>query len=93
MADEKFDRRKMEAQLNELGKQVRQLLQKLETAVDKEVEALRPKLNAAQDKLHELEQTSAEAWADLKPGLRKAWEELQKSLDQAASRFKTRPKA
>ncbi|PYS53302.1 MAG: coiled coil domain-containing protein [Acidobacteria bacterium] len=92
MAEKKFDRKTIEAQLNELGAQIRELLNKLETAVGKEAEALRPKLKAAQAKLHELKQTSAEAWEDLKPGLHKAWEELHKSLNQAASRFKTRSK-
>ena len=93
MANEKFDWKTIEAQINELRAQLSDLLRKLETAVGKEAEALRPKLKALQEKLHELKQTSAEAWqADLKPGLEKAWEELQQSLNQAASRFKNRPK-
>jgi hypothetical protein len=92
MADNKFDRTKLEAQLNELRAHIKELLRKLETAVGKEAEALRPKLKAAQDRLHELKESSAEAWDDLKPGLQKAWEELHKSLNQAGSRFKTRPK-
>ena len=92
MAGEQFNRKKMEAQLNELREQVTELLRKLETAVGKEAEALRPKLKAAQERLIELKQTSAEAWGDLKPGLEKAWEELHRSLNQAAARFKTRPK-
>ena len=71
-----------------LRAQIAELLKKLETAVGKEAEALRPKLKAAQEKLHELRGTSAEAWGDLKPGLQKAWEELYKSVNQAASRFK-----
>jgi hypothetical protein len=92
MTNERFDWTKVEAQLNELRAQIAGLLQKLETAVGKEAEALLPKLKAAEDKLRELKGTSAEAWEDLKPGLNKAWDELHKSLSQAASRFKTRPK-
>ena len=92
MADEKFDWTKVEAQVQVLRAQIAGLLRKLETAVGKEAEALRPKLRATQDKLNELRGTSAEAWEDLKPGLQKAWEELHKSVNQAASRFKTRPK-
>ena len=92
MVDPKSDRTKVEVQLNELRGQISELSRKLQTAVGKEAEALRPKLKAAQDKLHELKETSAEAWEELKPGLQKAWEELHKSLNQAASRFKTRPK-
>ena len=93
MADDKFRVKKIEDQLNELGAQIRELLTKLETAVGKEAEALRPKLKAAQEKLNELKETSAVAWGDLKPGLGKAWDELHKSVNQAASRFKSRPKS
>src|SRR5262245_28347311 len=89
MTTEKFNRQKLETQLDELRTEVRELLRKLETTAGKEAEALRPKLKTAQDRLHELRQTGAEAWHDLKPGLEKAWEELHKSLSQAASRFKT----
>ena len=59
----------METQLNELGAGIQDLLNKLGTEVDKEVENLRPKLKVAQEKLDELQQTSTEAWGDLKPGL------------------------
>ena len=90
MSDEKWNRKKFEEQLNELGSQIAELLRKLETATKKEAEALRPKLKAAQERLHELKHTSAEAWEDLKPGLEKAWDELQKSFNQAAARFKSR---
>jgi len=47
-------------------------------------------LKAAQERLHELKHTSAEAWEDLKPGLERAWDELHKSFNQAAARFKSR---
>ena len=89
---EQFDRKKLDQQLDELRAQISDLLKKLDTAVGKEAEALRPKLKAAQEKLQELKETSAVAWGDLKPGLERAWDELHKSLNQAASRFKTRPK-
>ena len=89
---EKFDRQKFEAQMEELKAQIPDLMSRVETAVGREAEALRPKLKAAQDRLLELKQTSAEAWSDLKPGLEKAWDELYRSVNQAASRFKSRPK-
>ena len=92
MADETSDRKKIETQLHDLGRQIRELVGSLETAAGKEAEALRPKLKAAQEQLSELKQTSAVAWEDLKPGLEKAWEELHKSVNLAASRFKTPPK-
>jgi chromosome segregation ATPase len=92
MSDSKFDRKTLEAQLQQLSAQIAELVTKLETAVGREAEALRPKLKAAQEQLQELKQRSAEAWDDLKPGMKKAWDELSKSLNQAATRFKTRPK-
>jgi chromosome segregation ATPase len=92
MTGERFDWTKLEAQIVELRGQIAELLKKLETSVGKEVEELRPKLKALQERLNELKSTSTEAWGDLKPGLQKACEELSKSVNQAASRFKTRPK-
>ncbi len=91
MTEEKPNRKTLEAQIKELRTQIRELLNKLDKAVGKEAEALRPKLKAAEERLRELKRTSGEAWkADLKPGLEKAWDELHKSLNQAASRFKAR---
>jgi len=87
MASEKF-----EAQFEQLRGQIKDLLHKLDVAAGREVEALRPKLKAAEEKLHKLKEHSGEAWGDLKPGLGKAWDELQKSLGQAATRFKNKPK-
>ena len=91
MSDEKSNRKSLEDQLHELRVQIADLLRKLDTAVGKEAEALKPKLKAAQERFNELRKTSAEAWkADVRPGLGKAWDELQKSLNQAAARFKKR---
>ena len=82
----------MEAKLDDCRAQVSELSRKLKSAVGTAAEALRPKLMAAQRQLRELKETSAEAWEDLKPGLQKAWRELHSSLNEAASRFKTRSK-
>jgi hypothetical protein len=90
MKDDKGAHKKLEEQLAELGAQIGDLVRRLETAAEKEAEALRPKLKAAQERLLELKATSGEAWSDLKPGLAKAWDELQKSFNQAAARFKSR---
>ena len=79
----------METQLNELGAQIQELLSRVGKEVDKEIDALRPKLKVAQEKLDELKQASSEAWGDLRPGFEKAWSELQKSVGQAAARFKS----
>ena len=88
MAGDHSYRKKMEAQLDELRTRFNELLAKVGTGVDKEIEALRPKLKAMGEKLDELKHTSAEAWGDLKPGLERAWAELQESFNKAAARFR-----
>ena len=75
-------------QLNELRAEIAELMRKLETAIEAEAELLRPKLQAARERLDELAKTSVEAWGDLKPGLQRGWAEVQKSLIEAAARFK-----
>jgi hypothetical protein len=90
MTDPKWNTRTLEEQLDELKAQISDIVHRLETAAEKEAEALRPKLKAAQERLHELRHTSSEAWDELKPGLGRAWDELQKSITQAASKFKSR---
>ena len=92
MSDSKFDRKTLEAQLQQLSAHIAELVTKLETAVGREAEALRPKLKAAQEQLRDLKERSGEAWGDLKPGMKRAWDELSTSLNQAATRFKNRPK-
>src|SRR4029079_9878699 len=73
MSDSKFDRKKLEAQLQQLSAQIAELVTKLETAVGREAEALRPKLKVAQEQLRDLKERSGEAWGDLKPGMKRAW--------------------
>jgi len=90
MSDKQSYQKKMEAQLDELRTRFNELKNKVGAGVDKEIEALRPKLKAMGEKLDELKHTSTEAWGDLKPGLERAWAELQKSFSQAAARFKSR---
>ena len=81
-----------EAQMNQLKAEIAEIVRKIETGVEQEVEALKPKLKAAQQKLEELGHTSKEAWGDLKPGLQRAWTELHKSLNDATAKFKEGPK-
>jgi chromosome segregation ATPase len=88
MNEKESYRKKVEAQLNQLNAEIAELVGRLEKGIDKEVESLRPRLKAARDKLKELKRTSNEAWGDLKPGLENAWNELQKSINEATARFK-----
>jgi len=54
----------------------------------KEVEDLRCKQLAAQKKLHEVKESSGDAWEDLKEGVEGAWDSLSTGVKKAASRFK-----
>jgi hypothetical protein len=54
----------------------------------KEVEDLRCKQLAAQQKLHEVKEASGDAWEDLKGGVEGAWDSLSTGVKSAVSRFK-----
>ena len=66
---------KLQAQLDKWGSEIDKLEAKADKAKAglqieyyKEIEDLRSKYQAAQQKLHELKKTSGEAWEDLKGG-------------------------
>lgn len=86
---------KMEAQLKEWAATIELLKAKADKAQAeakieyyRELELLRSKLAAAQQKLRGLKAAGDGAWDDLKASLEKAWGELKKGLDSAASKFK-----
>lgn len=87
--------KKLQAQLDEWGPEIDKLkavADKAKTGLQgeyyKEIEDLRSKQQAAQQKLHELKGASEEAWGDLKTGIETAWGTLGDTLKLAASRFK-----
>jgi predicted RNase H-like nuclease (RuvC/YqgF family) len=55
---------------------------------EREVAALRAKLNEAQKKLEELKKTGDAASGDLKKGVENAWAELKKAFESATAKFK-----
>ncbi len=87
--------KELQAQLDEWGTEIDKLkviADKAKTGLQgeyyKEIEELRSKKQAAQQKLHELKGASGEAWEDLKLGIESAWGTLGYALKLAASRFK-----
>ena len=58
------------------------------TELDREVAALRAKLNQTQKKLEELKKAGDAAPGELKKGIENAWAELKKAFDSATARFK-----
>ncbi len=86
---------KMEAQLQEWQAKIDTLKAKAQQAstdarlqYEKQIDALRPKLAAARQKLQELKTSSESAWGDVKTGMEAAWNELKTAWDKAASQFK-----
>lgn len=57
--------------------------------MNKQAEALRPKLEAAQQKLKELQAASGEAAEKLKEGSEKAMAELKKTWEAVKSKFES----
>ncbi len=87
--------KKLQVQLDEWGTEIDKLkvvAGKAKTGLQgeyyKEIEDLRSKQQAEQQKLHELKGESEEAWGDLKTGIEGARGALGDALNLAASRFK-----
>ena len=86
---------KREAELKEWDAKILQLEAKAEQAEAQikihyyeQLESLRAKQTTVRGKLHELKQSSGEAWETIKVGLENAWEDLKGGLTNAAAKFK-----
>ena len=60
---------------------------KAKAELEREVTALRAKLNEAQKELEELKKTGDAASGDLKKGVENAWAELKKAFESATAKF------
>jgi lambda repressor-like predicted transcriptional regulator len=85
----------LEAQLKEWGVDLEKFRAKADKTNDKvkaelerEVAALRAKLNEAQKKLEELKKTGDDASGELKKGIENAWAELKEAFESATAKFK-----
>jgi hypothetical protein len=86
---------KLDAQINELNAQLALIKAKADKAKAEAkveyyttIEALQLKRDAARAKLHELKASDDDAWADLKTGAEKAWDEVKSAFHTAAAKFK-----
>jgi hypothetical protein len=61
---------------------------KAKADLEREIAALRAKMNEAQKKLEELKKTGDAASGDMKKGIENAWAELKKAFDSATAKFK-----
>ena len=87
--------KKLEKQIQDWDAKVADLKAKAQAAkadiradYEKQLETLVAKRELIQTRLQELRLHAGHAWGDIKSGAEKAWEEMQKSLDQISARFK-----
>ena len=86
---------KIDAQLNEWNAQIDLLKAKADKAKAETkikyynaIEALQHKQSEAKTKLHELKTAGDGAWADLKTGAERVWDETKSAFNDAISKFK-----
>jgi poly(hydroxyalkanoate) granule-associated protein len=86
--------KKLEAQLKEWDAKLDQLTEKAKkmkadtrSKLEDELEGLKAKRAAAQEKLDELRKHGEEAWEDLKGGTEKAWGEISEAFGKVVAHF------
>ncbi|HVP36878.1 MAG TPA: hypothetical protein VMT04_07775 [Terriglobales bacterium] len=86
---------KLETQLKEWGMDLEkfrakagQTKEKRKAEHEREIAALRAKLNEAHKKLEELKKTGDAASGEMKKGVENAWADLKKSFESATAKFK-----
>lgn len=77
-ADERIDT--LRTRMDEVGAEARANLEQTLANLEERRDSL-------QSRLSELGEESGRAWADVRSGLRSAWDELDSAIDSAASRF------
>jgi predicted nucleic acid-binding Zn-ribbon protein len=85
---------KLEAQLKEWSAKAKELQAKAETAkadakveLQKHLDSLRAKQEAAQEKLKEIKEAGAAAWEKTKPGVEKAMADLSSAWERIKKHF------
>ena len=86
---------RLEEQLKEWGVDLEKLKSRankaradVKTEIDREVSALRARLNEAQKKLEVLKTEGGAASTEMKKGVENAWTELKKAFDSARAKFR-----
>ncbi|MEN9202409.1 MAG: hypothetical protein Q6K80_01765 [Thermostichus sp. DG_1_6_bins_120] len=81
----------MRSRLDEIIAQIEKLEASAKQAEDeaksKRLEVLKLKRAAFEERLQSLQNSSGEAWEELRSGLESAWGELQSALDSAFAKF------
>lgn len=91
----KKDGEAMEARLAEMGKRIEELKSRLGTVtgevkaeLERRIEAASAAQEEQRQRLHRLKDKGLEEWTSLKEQAGRAWESLEKSLQDLAARFK-----
>lgn len=87
--------KKLQAQLDEWAAEIDKLRAKTQSAsadvqieYEKQVDELKEKQKAANEKLTELKEASEDSWEELKDDMDSTWNSLEKTLKSATSKFK-----
>jgi hypothetical protein len=95
MSNKDAYQQKLEAKLDEWRAEIDKLRAKGRQAdadaqiqLDRQVEDLEKRQEAARRKLEELRSTSEDAWQDLKSGIEKAWDDLGNAVRSAVDRYR-----
>jgi predicted nucleic acid-binding Zn-ribbon protein len=76
------------AKLDELKAKASDAKDEVKDEYNKQIDALRARQEAAQQKLQELKGAGEEAWREMKKGVDDAWKEMNKALKEAASKLR-----
>ncbi len=95
MSQKEAYQEKLKAQLDEWSADLDKLKARAEKAeaglkieYHNEIEQLRAKKEAVEQKLSELKNASEDAWEDIKAGIETSWDSLSQAIKSAVSRFK-----
>lgn len=79
---------KFNAQVEEMKAKAAQAQADAKADYHSRMEEVYAKRDAAQNKLQELQNTSAEAWEDVQKGFENAWNDLTDAFERASQNFK-----
>ena len=76
------------AEIDKLKAQATKMEADAEVKAHREIDDLRAKRDAAEEKLARLERAGDDAWEDVKAGVESAWDSLADAVKSASARFK-----
>ncbi|NEP82826.1 MAG: hypothetical protein F6K39_34600 [Okeania sp. SIO3B3] len=79
---------KLNAQIDELKAKAKQAQADAAINYHEKIEELSTKRDAVKNKFQELQNSSEQAWEDVKVGFESAWNDLHGAFDSAISKFK-----